>query len=363
MPTPMTLIRHYIEESPAVTEAYLLAPLQQSAEALVAQLRTGRPVVVTGCGTSYHLALLAARYLQAVAGLEAWAVPSFDLAWSLPFMARDKLVLAISHSGASKATLDAVHEVRRFGPLIAGLSANAATPLAKACDLSLTFPGGWEHALPKTRIFTAGAVQLLRLANEAADAGNVPAALPAAAEMRRAMDEALAHNRRELARAVEAWKRYTVYAFVGGGPAWAVACEIALKMRENNYAFAEGYEAEEMTHGRTSSFEPDRPVVGFYLHGPSLRRVADCLATASYLGAPTMAVVEEGVQGVPEADFTLRIPRAPSEFAAAILAALPLQLFSHDISIARGIDPDSIRLDDRHHAYAQARWIFPPGTH
>jgi glucosamine--fructose-6-phosphate aminotransferase (isomerizing) len=329
----------------------------------VEALRAGKPLIVTGCGTSYHTALVAARYFQALAGVDAQALPSFDLAWYRPEVARGKVLLAISHSGASKATLDAVAQAGPLASAVLAISAAPSTPLAQRADAHIGMAGGWEKALPKTRIFTAGCFQLLHLAALGGMSRKVAAPLPEPALLRKAMEVTLETARAVIDQAAAEWKRFDVFTFLGGGPAWITAAEAALKMRENNYTYAEGYEAEELSHGRTASFEKDRPVVGILLRGPSISRVTDMLETARYIGAPTMLIVEEGAGPVPQADFTVTIPAMPSEFAAAILAAIPLQFFSHQFSLHRDLDPDTIRLDQPDRAYVENRWIFPPGTH
>lgn len=364
-----TKMSRYIAETPGVTEAYLAAPLDEASRRFVDALRTGSAVVTTGNGTSLHLAMAAARYIQTYAGLEAWAVPSFDLARYRPEVVRNKILLAVSHSGATKATLDAVAGTRHLGPFVVGLSHAPDTKLGKASDMALSLPGGREQALPKTMTFTTGAVQLLRLAAEAGRARGAvsESPLPGPAETRRAMERALEENRAKVDEAARAWAGYDTFTFVGGGPAWVTAAEAALKMRENNYTVSEGYEVEEMAHGRTAPFQAGRPVVGIVLRGPSRERANDILATAQYCGAPTMAVVEEGAEAEGDSasrcDFLLTVPAMPSEAAAAILAVLPLQWLSHQSSVVRGINPDSIRLDNPVHAFAENAWIFPPGTH
>jgi glucosamine 6-phosphate synthetase-like amidotransferase/phosphosugar isomerase protein len=101
------------------------------------------------------------------------------------------------------------------------------------------------------------------------------------------MADALEKNRAAVDEAAGAWKDYETSAFFGGGPAWVTAVEAALKMRENNYTVCDGYEVEEIAHGRTAPFQAGRPVIGIVLRGPSLERANDMLATARYCGAPT----------------------------------------------------------------------------
>jgi hypothetical protein len=76
-----------------------------------------------------------------------------------------------------------------------------------------------------------------------------------------------------------------------------------------------------------------------------------------------LVVAEEGIDLPVQPDYLVRIPAAPSEEIGAILAGLVLQYFSNRISIAKGVDPDSMRLEHLEFYHAKYTWIFPPGSH
>ena len=359
------LMLKYIEETPGESELYLNQDLCPEATALIQKIADKRPVILTGCGTSFHLALLGERYFETIGQVTAKAVPSFDLAWYRAESAKDKIVIAISQSGASKATRDAIAEVKKQGAYVVSITASSESKMAKESDSHILLPGGPEKALPKTRVFTTGSLQLLRLAYETRKKSDssFKTPFPQPAELKTAMEKALTDNRAIIDEAAKEWNKYDMFTFVGGGPAWVLSCEIALKMRENNYTFSEGYETEEFGHGRTCSFFPNRPLVAFVMRGPCIERTADVINNAIDIKVPTMAVVEEGVTGLPKTDYVIRTPAMPCDFTAAIVAALPMQLFSHQFTLVRGINPDMIRLDDADFKLSHNKWIFPPGTH
>lgn len=359
------LMLKYIEETPFESESYLSQELCEGSLELIQRMADKQPVVLTGCGTSYHLAMLGERYFESVGLVSAKAVPSFDLAWYRSEAVKGKIVIAISQSGASKASRDAIAAAKKQGAYVVSITAAPDTMMAKEADSHILLPGGPEKALPKTRVFTTGALLLLRLAYETRKKSDssYKSPFPQPAALRAAMEKALSDNRAVVDEAAKAWNKYEIFTFIGSGPAWTLSCEIALKMRENNYTYSEGYESEEFGHGRTCSFYPDRPLTAFAMRGPGVARTGDILNNAIDMKLPTMAVVEEGVTGLPETDYVVRIPAMPCEFTAAIVAALPMQLFSHQFTLVRGLNPDMIRLDDPEFDVSHHKWIFPPGTH
>lgn len=358
-----TMMFDYISKSPSIVRTYLRSELDEPSLQLVDALKSDRSIIVTGCGTSYHLAIAAARYFRDVAKVNAHAIPSFDLAWYASDFVKDKILFAISHSGATKTTLDIVKQVKGEATQVFSLSKDQETKLAAASDVALVLPGGFEKAFPKTMTFTSGCIQLYRIALEVAKAKFGKADSLCADEIADLMETALHNNLEVVQEAVQAWKNYEIFNFVGGGPAWLSAMEVAIKMKENNYTASEGIEVEEITHGRTAAIQEGRPVVLIALNGPSVDRLCDVLESSKYVGAPTMVVQEEGVTLTSTADFTIRLPKCPNEIIAAIVAMLPLQVFSNDFALANGYNPDAIRLDDPKWEYPHGKWIFPPGTH
>ncbi|MHB8733353.1 MAG: SIS domain-containing protein, partial [bacterium] len=133
---------------------------------------------------------------------------------------------------------------------------------------------------------------------------------------------------------------------VGGGPGAIAAIEGALKIKETSYATAEGMSAEAMLHGPFQSAEPEDLFLLIAQAGPAQRRVADVAAAAREIGA-RLAVVDDGTAAIPAEALAARwsVPAVPEPFTA-LTCAVPLQLFSYHLALARGTNPDSFRLDD-----------------
>jgi len=360
-----TLMLKYIEETPGEIETYLNSPLDGGSLKLISELSIRRSVVLVGCGTSYHVALLGERYFQVIAGINAHALPSFDFALYRPELVRDKILIAISESGAAKPTREAVDEAKKRNALTAGVTGSAETPIAQVADLHIVVPGGPEKVGPKTRTFATGTVLLLRLAYEVRKLNDAsyPNPFPEPAVFRLALEKAYSDSRKTIDKAASDWCDLEMFTFTGSGPAWVAAFEAALKMRENNYTFAEGHETEEYAHGRTRSYAKDRPLIVFALNAPGIERCIDLINNALENKVPVMVVAEEGVSEIPHVDYLIRIPKMPSDNISSIIAAMVMMMFSHQLSLAKKIDPDIIRLDQQEFLTSHRKWIFPPGTH
>jgi fructoselysine-6-P-deglycase FrlB-like protein len=145
-----------LEAKPAALER-----LASSAElpALVGSLsRPARGVLFLGMGSSCYAALDSARRLRA-AGL--WAVAELASVEELPPSSADLLVVAISASGSSAETVNAIE--RYVGKVsTVAVTEDVASPLADACDTVLPLLAGAEDGGVACRSFVHTGL-LLRL--------------------------------------------------------------------------------------------------------------------------------------------------------------------------------------------------------
>ncbi len=109
-------------------------------------------VLLLGMGSSHYAAVVAARDLR-VAGIDAVAEPaSVDASW--PPDPRT-LVVAISATGVSAETLDAVGRLQGRSPIVAVVNAPASS-LAKIADVVVEMGAGEEAGGGGSRIVRRG---------------------------------------------------------------------------------------------------------------------------------------------------------------------------------------------------------------
>ncbi|MGA4841143.1 SIS domain-containing protein [Streptomyces sp. G45] len=200
----------------------------------------GERVAVTGCGTSWFMALAYAALREAAGQGEtdAFAASEFPAG-----RAYDRVV-AITRSGTTTEVLDLLRAVRGTAPTLA-LTADPATPVMDVADTVAVLDWADEESVVQTR-FATTALAFLR-----AGLGAVPGLGPveeAAADAERVLAEPLP----EEAVAAEQWT------FLGRGWTYGLALEAALKMREAAGAWTEAYPAMEYRHGPISITAPGR---------------------------------------------------------------------------------------------------------
>ncbi|MFF3552511.1 SIS domain-containing protein [Streptomyces tsukubensis] len=205
--------------------------------------RAGERVAVTGCGTSWFMAIAYAA-LREAAGLgetDAFASSEF------PAGRTYDRVVAITRSGTTTEVLELLTALKGRIPTLA-ITADPETPVMEAADTVAVLDWADEESVVQTR-FATTALAFLR-----AGLGELPAGLGVKPVADAAVDAELALTE-PLPETVVAAEQWT---FLGRGWTYGLALEAALKMREAAGAWTEAYPAMEYRHGPISITAPGR---------------------------------------------------------------------------------------------------------
>jgi len=217
-------------------------------------------VLLLGCGTSYHAALVIARTLRGLGGLAADAVIASE--HDPRFQPDCDLTLAISQSGETADLLTALDGVT--GPIVA-ITNNAWSSLARRADTVLDCGAGQERGVAATKSFTAQVLQGIGLALAAAANGGRPEAVREAERRLRCLPAEIANADRVTAPQAERLAAELTDApgwlFLGTGSGLPYAAEGALKLKEVTYRWAQSYPSAELKHGPLALVERGTPVV------------------------------------------------------------------------------------------------------
>jgi fructoselysine-6-P-deglycase FrlB-like protein len=354
---PPWAMAEMIASEPALVERIGRRLLADGAAAALATairetLERGEPVVLTGCGTSEHAARGAAAILReacADAGLPApgpQSAQAFELSCDPP----RGLVIGVSHEGATGATIAALAAARERGARTALLTASAHSPAAQGCDIVLAtieMDRSWCH--------TVGYVSPLAAACLTADliAGREPNPAQLRLRIAAGLDAAWGHH----GAMGNAAARARDLIVIASGADRITGRELALKVEEAAWLPTSYRSLETFLHGHLPACGPDTTLVLLLLERGALERRAararQALAAVEIIGIRPGAILgEEAARLIPD-HLTPggRIvvpdqPGMPSEAAALLGAAAPLQLITLAIAAARGTNPDPIRRDD-----------------
>lgn len=341
-------------------------PAARAAEAMADR----RFLYFTGCGTAFYSAMLGQRLSAAEGhrGIRSEAVPALELSGYPGGLDRDCGVVGVSHSGITKATVDALQSARDRGAHTVGVTHFAGRPISAAADTTVVVGNGPDRSRCHTKCYLTGALGSAMVGMEWAVAAG--GSLRKSIEDRMAAMGELPSLQAQVLRDVEKTceelaaahlgRRNTFIA--GSGPNEANALETALKLKETSFIAAEGMETEQFIHGPTQVLDPDGLVLVLAPKGPAHARSLDLIRAARTIGAHVIAVAAEGDGEVgAHSEETITVPEV-DEFLSPFLNIIPLYLYAYYASVKRGHNPDVLRYLEP--GYWTARQVvFPPGTH
>lgn len=317
---PEAAARFLAEAGPALAEAG-------------AALRARDPhlLVTVARGSSDHAASYLKYAIELAAGVPVASVgPSIASIYRRPLRLAGAACLGISQSGRSPDIVEMMEAARSGGALGIAITNHAGSPMAAAADHCLALAAGEEKSVAATKTFVnsvlAGLALLAAWRQDDALARAV-AALPDA------LAQAVALDWSPLAARLAEGR----HAFVlGRGPAYAIAAEAALKLKETSGLHAEAYSAAEVLHGPAAIVGGGFPILAL---GVSDAALPQLLATAERLAAQGADVF---VTGGPAPGARL-LPTVPDLHPLTAPLALIATYYACVEALARqrGFDPDT----------------------
>lgn len=318
------------------------------ADALAARLAERQRIFLAGMGTSHHAALAGEHLIRAYGGgcdVRAWH--SFDFALYGPRLSSEDYVIAVSHRGKKRYSVEAVERARVAGcgvSLITGEGDMARLPETEFVLQTVAQEISSAHTVSYT-----GAVAILaliathlgydRAGSHPLSEGFLNHELPGAMKAGLHTERAVADLARKHSNHRRIW-------FTGAGPCAAIASEAALKIKETSFQQAEGMPIETFLHGPFQCTESEDLFVLLAPQGPGQARVLEMIPLIRELGAPYIVVSDgsssEGREG---AAGWITVPQVPEPFTA-LTCLIPLQLFSYYLALVRGTNPDTFRVED-----------------
>lgn len=312
-----------------------------------AELRDVDRLLLLGCGTAWHAALVAEHLIERFARVPCEADYSSEFRYrNVPLDAKT-LILVISQSGETIDTLAALREAKRKGHRVLAINNVVGSSIAREADGGIFQHVGPEIGVASTKTFTSqlmlGALIALhvgRMRDMSFSDGVIYAnALKTAPDLVRRMLAEAGH----VQRIARKYSRATGMLFLGRLALFPIALEGALKVKEISYIHADGYPAAEMKHGPIAMVCEDCPSVVFAPAGEMFPKILSSMQEIKARRGPVIAIITEGTELPPGlADETICLP-ACHEAVLPIVATIPIQLLAYYLAVERACDVDKPR--------------------
>jgi glucosamine--fructose-6-phosphate aminotransferase (isomerizing) len=305
-------------------------------------------VIVVACGSSYHSGLVGKYAIERWARLPVQVEMASEFRYRDPVLDRHTLVIAVSQSGETADTLEAVRHARRLRAWVLAVSNTVGSSIARESDAAFYTRGGPEVAVASTKaVMTQLAAMYLvglHLAHVRGfrDGDEVRSHFHDLSATPEQISDVLGRMDpvRKLARELASHERVL---FLGRHVGYPMALEGALKLKELAYVSAEGLPAGEIKHGPIALIDKGTPVVVLAPRHALTPKIATNVQEVRARGARTIVIATDGDDSMaPHADDLIRIPDIKS-LLSPMLTLVPMQVLSAEFAMARGLDIDRPR--------------------
>jgi glucosamine--fructose-6-phosphate aminotransferase (isomerizing) len=298
-------------------------------------------IIFIGCGTSFHAAYIAAYLIEKYVKIPVRVEYASEYRYKKPIFSKNTLFFALSQSGETADTIEAVRLVKDLGAKVLVLCNVRNSTLARGAYCTIFMEAGPERAVASTKTFTSQVVILYlftlllgRVKGMTPEEGRL--LIKHLYEVPVQVIEVLNHFQ-EIAALASKYQGYNDFFFLGRGILFPVALEGALKLKEIAYINAQGYPAGEMKHGPIALLDPEVPVLGFCAHstlqGKMVSNLMECKAREAPLIVFGWRRFEKEILELTNDVFW--VPEGSTD-----LAAIPLtvgtQLFAYEVARLRG---------------------------
>lgn len=306
-------------------------------------------VTIIACGTSFYAAMVAKYWMEQVGRINVDVDIASEFRYREPIMPKGGLSIFISQSGETADTLAALRYAKSQGQHILSILNVAKSSMERESDLVLHTHAGPEVGVASTKAFTCQLSVLACLAIAHAKArGTIDAKeenrlCVALSEVPARMAEVLNHDEAIQEMAYEVAKARDVI-YLGRGLEYPIAMEGALKLKEISYIHAEGYAAGEMKHGPIALIDKDVPIIVIAPSGRLYEKtVSNMQEVIARKGQVYFFTDIKGAEVDGDAAIaTVALPML-DEFVTPLLHAIPVQLLSYHVAVAKGTDVDQPR--------------------
>jgi len=311
------------------------------------QLREIKRLVLLGCGTSWHAGLIGEYMIEEHARVPVEVEYASEFRYRNPIMERGTVTMAISQSGETIDTLEAMREAARKGSTVLGICNVVGSTIARESDAGVYIHAGPEIGVASTKAFTSQISVLtlialllgrMRVMSKSEGQEIIDSLYRLPEQVQQILDK-----NDQITEIAKAYCEDSNFLYLGRGANFPVALEGALKLKEISYVHAEGYPAAEMKHGPIALIDENMPVVVICPKDNAYNKILGNISEVKARKGRLIVIANEGdTESTKQADHVITIPET-LDMLYPILTVIPLQLLAYHIAVLRGCDVDQPR--------------------
>lgn len=305
-------------------------------------------ICVIACGTAMHAGLVAQALVKSILHMHIDVEMASEFMYSDPVIDEKTLVIAVSQSGETIDTLEAVKYARRRGAKCLSIINVKGSSIARESDYVLYTNAGPEIAVASTKAYTTQlAVFYLIVARMAHSRGvfTTEETQSFVRELQRTPEvmRKVLERRRDIHVVAKKVLSAKDLFMIGRGLDYSILLEGSLKLKEVSYIHSEAYASGELKHGPIALITQDTPVVAAVTQEKLMSKELSNIKEVKSRGADVVLFIKESIAGNLEGEYEVfKLPDMQDPFMV-MPASVALQLLAYYVSSDKGFDVDKPR--------------------
>lgn len=306
-------------------------------------------ITIIGCGTAMHAGLVAKKLMQSLLGIPVTVEIASEFIYDEPVVDDRTLVIAISQSGETIDTLEALRYARRKGAGNLSIVNVKGSTIARESEYVLYTNAGPEIAVASTKAYTTQLTALYMIACRMAyvrgvyDADQARKFVSELMTVPECIKRVIADKKTMRDIAHDIMDAEDVF-MIGRGLDYTALLEGSLKLKEISYIHSEAYASGELKHGTIALVTDKTPVITLMTQSAVLSKERSNAIEVMARGAKVIVFTKEDTEFENPEQWE-RIYRLPSlrDELMVFPAVVALQLVAFYVSRDKGLDVDKPR--------------------
>ncbi len=318
-------------------EHYMLKEIYEEAEVVkkTADIRTipdlshYKQIVIVACGSAMHAGLVGKYLIENYGNIPVSVEMASEFRYQKQFLDEHTVVIAISQSGETADTLEAVKIARKHHVRVVGIINVKESSIAREVDDVIYTEAGREIAVATTKAYVSQVEVLAMLACKLSKAQKqIDEFYDNLKKIPVLIQEVIANEDKfkEIAQVI--YNEKDIF-YIGRGIDYALCMEGSLKLKEISYIHSEAYPAGELKHGTISLIESGTPVVGIVTDETIASKTISNLKEVKARGAYVIYITSKNLYL--EGDFYDDVILLPETLPILkpLITVIPLQLIAY----------------------------------
>ena len=305
-------------------------------------------VYIVACGTAYFAGLVGKYLIEKIAKIPVEVDVASEFRYRDPLVDDKTLLIAISQSGETLDTLEALREGKRKGARVLSVVNVVGSSVARESDDVFYTWAGPEISVASTKAYTT---QLMCMYILALYMGEVKGSISdeyynkIISELKSTPEklQAVLDRKGEVEALANIFYSRNDIFFIGRGLDSCVSYEGSLKLKEVSYINSLAITAGELKHGTIALVEDDTLIFALASQDFLFEKMLSNIEEVKTRGARVVGIAKKSQNAIQsKADEVIFIPDCADEITP-LLTVVPLQLFAYYVAKRRGTNVDKLK--------------------